>query len=216
MSGRWKVLHYVAKDIYQPVIIAPYYNITTGGFEIYVTSDLWSMASGVASFQWYHWDGSPITNISTPSTNFTVGALNTTRVLATTINNSTLDFNNALLYMNVTAQGQLPNTDTTTTFNHENFFHPFSLAEAELVDPAITLSYDNTTQNFTVEATTGIAVWAWLDNPAGTLLNFDSNGFLLLPGRPREISYTLKSDTTGGQWVDDVTVESLWNNTLSV
>lgn len=25
-DGRWKFLHYIAKDIYQPIIIAPYYN----------------------------------------------------------------------------------------------------------------------------------------------------------------------------------------------
>lgn len=214
-DGRWKILHYTAKDIYQPVIISPFYNITTGDLEIYVTSDLWSPASGIATFQWYHWDGTPITNLSAPSTAFTVGALNTTRVLATTIDNSTLDFNNALLYVNITAQGQLPNTDTTTTFNHENFFHAFSLADAELVDPGIELRYDNTTKNFTVEATTGIAVWTWLDYPAGALLNFAENGFLLLPGRPREVGFTLKSDSTGGAWVDGVTVESLWNNTLA-
>ena len=135
--------------------------------------------------------------------------------MATTLDNSTLDFNNAILYMNVTAQGQLPNTEYTTTFNHENFFHAFSLANAALVDPEIKLTYNNSTQNFTVEATSGIAVWTWLDYPSGALLNFDSNGFLLLPGRPREVCYTLKSDSTGGEWVDGVTVESLWNNTLA-
>ena len=213
--GRWKVLHYTAKDIYQPVIISPFYNILTGDLEIYVTSDLWSPASGIAYFQWYHWDGTPITNISTPSTIFTVGALNTTRVLTATLDYSTLDFNNALLYMNITAQGQLPNTNITmTTFNHENFFHASSLAEAELVDPGIVLTYDNETKNFTVEAKTGIAVWTWLDYPAGPLLNFAQNGFLLLPGRKREVEVTVKRDGTAGEWVGGVTVESLWNNTL--
>jgi beta-mannosidase len=214
-AGRWKVLHYIAKDVYRPVIISPFYNITTGDFQIYVTSDLWSPATGTASFQWYQWDGVPITNISTPSTTFTVGALNTTRVYATTIDKSTLNYNNAILYMNITAEGQLPNTNTTTAFTHENFFHARSLAEAELIDPGITLTYSADTDNFTVEATSAIAVWTWLDYPAGVLLNFDSNGFLLLPGQPREISYTLKSDTTNGSWVNKVTVESLWNNTLA-
>ena len=215
LQGRWKVLHYIGKDIYQPVIISPFYNITTGEFEIYVTSDLWSSASGTANFQWYHWDGSPITNMSTPSTNFTVGALNTTKVLTQMLDNSTLDYNNAVLFMNMTAQGRLPNTNVTRTFNHENFFHAFSLADAELVDPGLTLQYDNSTKNFTVTATKGVAAWTWLDNPAGTLLNFDSNGFLLLKGQSRRVGYTLKSDDTSGDWVNQVTVESLYNNTLS-
>ena len=183
--------------------------------EVYVTSDLWSSATGIATFQWYTWDGTPITNVSTPSVNFTVGALNTTQVLAANTQNITLDFNNAILYMNVSAQGSLPNTNTTQTFNHNNFFHANTLADANLVDPGLQLSYSNTTKNFTVEATTGIAAWVWLDYPAGPLLNFDNNGFLLLPGQPMEVGYTLKSDDTGGAWVDEVTVESLWNNTLS-
>jgi len=215
VSGRWKVLHYTTKDIYQPVIISPFYNITTGLFQIYVTSDLWTPASGIANFQWYHWNGTPISNLSIPSTDFTVGSLNTTFVYTTTIVNGSLDYHNALLYMKIIASGQLPNTNTTTTLNHENVFHPFSLADAELVDPGITLSYSNETKNFTIEATTGIAVWTWLDYPAGVLVNFDWNGGLLLPGQPREVGYTLKSDTTGGEWVDRVTVESLWNNTLA-
>lgn len=215
LQGRWKVLHYTAKDIYQPVIISPFYNITTGDLEIYVTSDLWSPATGTANFQWYHWDGTPITSINTPSTPFTVGALNTTLVYTTVLDNSTLDLNNAILYLDITANGQLPNTDSTTTFYHENFFHPFSLAEAELVDPGLVLAYDNQTEKFTVEATTGVAVWTWLDYPAGPLLFFDDNGFLLLPGTKKEVGYRLERDETGGKWVGNVTVTSLWDNKLA-
>ncbi|MCJ1422575.1 hypothetical protein MMC29_000455 [Sticta canariensis] len=215
-DGRWKVLHYVAKDIYQPIIISPFYDGTSGNFEIYVTSDLWSSASGTAIFQWYQWDGTPITNTGTPpSAKFNVGALNTTRVLAENTNDFDIDFDSAVLYLKISAQGQLPNSDEIRNFYHENYFHPFPLSKAKLVDPGITLSYSNTTKNFTVEATTGVAVWTWLDNPAGTLLNFDANAFILLPGQPREVGYTLKSDSTGGDWVDEVTVQSLWNNTLA-
>ena len=117
--------------------------------------------------------------------------------------------------MNISAQGQLPNTNTATTFTHENFFHAESLANAKLVNPGLRLTYDSSAQVFTVDATSGVAVWTWIDYPAGVLLNFDMNGFLLLPGQPREVGYTLKNDTTNGSWVEQVTVESLWNNTLA-
>ena len=83
------------------------------------------------------------------------------------------------------------------------------------MDPGILMTYDDETKQFAVEATTGIAVWTWLDYPAGPLLNFEDNGFLLLPGRKRQVGYTLKSDSSGGEWVGGVTVESLWNNTLA-
>ena len=180
-----------------------------------MTSDLWSSTSGTAFFQWFQWDGTLIANLSIASTSFIVGALNTTRVYATTIDNSTLDYNNAVLYMNISAQGQLPNTNDTMTFTHENFFHAESLANANLVDPGLRLTYDSSTKVFTIEATSGVAVWTWIDYPAGVLLNFDVNGFLLLPGQPREVGFTLKSDTTNGAWVEQVTVQSLWNNTLA-
>ena len=180
-----------------------------------MTSDLWSSASGNAFFQWYYWNGTLITNVGIPSISFTVGALNTTRVYATTIDNSMLDYNNTILYMNISAQGQLPNTNTAMTFKHENFFHADSLANARLVDPELRLTYDSSVQVFTIKATSGIAVWTWIDYPAGVLLNFDTNGFLLLPGQPKEVGYTLMSDTTDGSWVEQVTVESLWNNTLT-
>ena len=180
-----------------------------------MTSDLWSSASGTAFFQWYQWDGTLITNVSIPPTSFTVGALNTTLVYATTIDNATLDYNNAILHMNISAQGQLPNTNATSMFTHENFFHADSLADANLVDPGLRLTYNSSLQLFTIEATTGVSVWTWIDYPAGALLNFDTNGFLLLPGDPKEVGYTLKNDTTNGSWVEQVTVESLWNNTLA-
>ena len=215
-DGRWKVLHYAAKDIYEPIIISPFYNVTTGDLEVYVTSDLWSPASGVAIFEWYKWDGTPITTHSLPSsTSFTVGALNTTCVLGFNTDDIGLDFADAVLYVNVSARGNLPNSRTRQTFNHENFFTAVPLSQAKLADPGLRLSYSNTTKNFTVEATTGVAAWTWLDYPAGALVNFDSNGFWLLPGRPREIDLNLKSDDTGGEWVMGVTVESLWNNTVA-
>jgi len=130
------------------------------------------------------------------------------------LHNSTVDFNNAILYMNLSAEGYLPNTNTPTTFTHENYLHPSPFSTANLVDPGIHLTHSNPTKTFTVEATTGIAIWTWLDHQAGTLLNFDSNGFVLLPGRPMEVGYTVKSDGTGGRWVGEVTVGSLWDNTL--
>ncbi|KAL6721982.1 hypothetical protein ACLMJK_001087 [Lecanora helva] len=214
-DGRWKVLHYIAKDIYQPIIISPFYNITTGAFEIYVTSDLWTPASGTASFQWYTWSGAPITTPTFASVDFTVGALNTTRVLATTLTPSNIDFTNSILYMNITATGQLPNSDTTTTFTHSNDFHPSPLSSARLVDPGLKLTYCNDTQTFTVEATRGVAIWTWLDYPAGAVVHFDANGFLLLKEEKREVGFSVVSDETGGEWIEGVTVESLWNNTLA-
>lgn len=219
-SGRWKVLHYIAKDIYQPVIISPFFNRTTGDLSVYVTSDLWESATGSANFSWYDWSGNKL-NISTPSSaEVNVGAINTTKVLQTNtfdvLNTTGYAYSNVVMRMETEVQGQLPNSNETSTFRHENWFHASPLSSAALVDPGLELSYSNSTKNFSVTATTGVAAWVWLDYGDGAVLNFDSNGFWLLPNETREVSYTIKSDTTNGGWIDGVTVESLYNNTIPI
>lgn len=219
-DGRWKVLHYVAKDIYQPVIVASYWNYTTGDLTAYVTSDLWSAANGTVDFTWYDWSGKPLLPAlqTTTSVTFTVGALNTTQVLHTNTHNYTFPLSSAVLKINITATGALPNAPhaNLTTFIHTSFFHPtLSLRDAHLVDPGLQLTYSASTKIFTVAATTGVSAWTWLDAPAGVLGNFDSNAFWLVPGEARDVAFTLKNDMTGGTWVDGVTVQSLWNFTLS-
>lgn len=215
-DGRWKVLHYAAKDIYEHVIIAPYYNITTGNLSVWVTSDLWEAAAGTATFTWYDWSGNKLPVNTSSSVSFDVGAINSTQVLQTFTTNilANYDLTNVVMHMSVSASGSLPNTNTTRTFRHDNWFHPTALRDAQLVDPGLQLSYSNSTQNFSVTATSGVAAWVWLDYPAGAVLNFDSNAFWLAANETREVGYTVKSDSTNGGWISGVTVESLWNQTL--
>jgi beta-mannosidase len=219
-DGRWKVLHYVAKDIYQPIIIASYLNDTTGEITAFVTSDLWSEAQGTASLAWYDYNGT----ILAPPTNvpFTVGALNTTRVLQIDSNSLPYDLASSLLKLNITATGSLPNTNTNTntneikTFTHSFIFASNTLNTVHLCDPGLVLSYSNETVNFTVQATKAVAAWVWLDLPAGVLGNFDSNAFWLLPSDgAKEVGFTLKDDGGKSGWQGKVTVRSLWNNTQS-
>ena len=223
-GGRWKMLHYIAKDIYQNVIVASYWNYTTGDLTAYVTSDLWNSSQGTVDFTWYDWNGTKLNNTSTPrSAEFTVGALNTTKVLQANTNNYTFDLSNAVLRMSLAATGVLPNSksSTNTTFTHEYFFHPtLSLAppHAKIVDPGLQLkrpSNGSSDLTFTVTATTAVSAWTWLNMPEGVSGNFDSNGFWLIPNTPREVRFTLKNDTTGGSWIQSVTVSSLWDFTTA-
>ncbi len=204
-------MHYVAKDIYQPVIIASYWNYTTGDMTAYVTSDLWEDATGMATFTWLDYRGK---KLSTPSlVPFTVGALNTTQVFQ--VNTSTLAFplSNALLQMSVTASGTLPNSKVCKTFKHESFFHDWNLNTVDLVDPGLVLDFNNKTEKFILEATSGVAAWVWMDYPAGVRGNFEENAFWLVPGCKREIGFTMIDNGGNVEWWRDVTVRSLWNNT---
>jgi len=219
-DGRWKVLHYAAKDRYEPIIVAPYFDRTTGNLTVWVTSDLWTPAQGKATFTWYDWSGNEIvvpSNFSAPSVDFEVGALNSTKVLQTFTMNvlQAHDPSNAILRMQVSAQGKLPNSNQVRTFRHENWFTPTGLRNAALVDPGLELSYSDVSQNFTVKATKGMAAWVWLNYPSGTVAHFDTNGFWLAANESRQVGYTVQSDTSSGKWIEEVTVSSIWNSTLA-
>ena len=219
-DGRWKVLHYAAKHAYEPVIIAPYFNTSTGDLSVWVTSDLWSPISGSATFEWYDWSGNKIdVNITAATADFTVGAINSTQVLQATqtaLLAALPDPRNAVLKMTVEAIGSLPNTNPniTRTFRHEAWLWASPLKDAALVDPGLELEYSDRTRNFTVRATKGVAAWVWLEHGPGVLGNFDENAFWLGKGEEREVGFKVKSDETDGKWIGDVTVQSLWNMTL--
>jgi len=207
------------------VIIAPYYNVTTGNLSVWVTSDLWEAVSGTVTFTWMDWSGKELSTNLTKSVDFEVGAINSTQVLQTFTTESLADYDltNVVLHMTVEADGSLPvginlltsqwdyeliltsqNTNETLTFRHDNWFHPTALRDAQLVDPGLSLTYSNSTKNFTVAASTGVAAWVWLDYGSGAVVAFDSNAFWLEPGQPREVGYKVKSDSTGGGWIGTV------------
>ena len=216
-DGRWKVLHYVAKDIYSQVIIAPYFDMNTKNLSVWVTSDLWQSVKGKATFDWYDWSGNKL-NVQTPSSvNVEVGALNSTQILQTFTSKilKNTDPTNAVLRMSVTTTGKLPNSDTTQTFEHTNWLNPTALRDAKLVDPGLQMSYAKSAKAFTVTASNGVAAWVWLDYPAGAVVSFSANAFWLAKGESKTVTYTVKSDTTKGNWINGVTVQSLWNQTLS-
>lgn len=39
----------MARDIYRPLMVSPFWNYRTGDLEVYVTSDLWDSLSGTVS-----------------------------------------------------------------------------------------------------------------------------------------------------------------------
>lgn len=216
-DGRWKVLHYTAKDRYQPVIIAPYFNRTTSNLTVWVTSDLWKSVKATTKLTWYDWAGQDLGIKKNKTAKFEVGAINSTQILQTFTTDilSGHDSTNAILRMQVEAKGRMPNSNRTQMFRHENWFTPTGLNRAQLTDPGLALSHSKTSKKFSVTAEKGVAAWVWLDYPAGAVVHFDDNGFWLLPKETRQVGYSVQSDTTDGKWVEAVTVASIWNQTLS-
>jgi beta-mannosidase len=234
-DGRWKVLHYTAKDIYQPVVLAPIYNLTTGTLDLYVVSDLWSDVQGFATVRWVDWTGSPLNNsIGNGSyTNggntlqFTIGALNATKIFTmnlTQLTSSGLNASNALLAANLSATGTLPNasptngSSATQTYSHANYFTATPLSQAALIDPGLIIKHDNASQQFVVQASTGVAAWTWValdPQDAGVIVVFDRNGFFAMPGEEHRLGYKVLQNNGTTGWEARVGVSSIWNNTLS-
>lgn len=212
------MLHYTAKDAYEPIVIAPYFDRETGNLTVWATSDLWDSVSGKAEFQWYDWEGEKLSISGDGDVPLTIGAINSTKVfqMNTTEALKAYDEDNAILRMQVSTTGKMPNSDVVQTFKHENWFHPRALKYAKLVDPGLELSYDSASKNFSITATKGMAAWVWLDYPSGAVVHFDSNGFWLAKDETRMVGYTVQKDETYGTWVDGVTVESMWNQTLAM
>ncbi|CAI6248673.1 unnamed protein product [Periconia digitata] len=232
-DGRWKVLHYVAKDAYEPVIIASFHNASTQALDIWVLSDLWTTISASVSLTWYDWSGAPLQDINTNTnntleeaagTNITVHPINGTKILSSNLDTLLAGHppTNALLAMHVTAQGTLPNSNASTTFSHTSWFHASPLVSAEMQDPGLQLTHNNVTDTFTMTATKGVAAWVWLDYPSsssngasqggGTVVSFDDNGFWLGKGEVKELGFRVKKDDSEGGWKGGVTARSLWDN----
>ncbi|KAL2819589.1 glycoside hydrolase superfamily [Aspergillus cavernicola] len=216
-DGRWKVMHYVSRDIYQPIIVSPFWNYTTSDLEVYVTSDLWDSAKGTVNLTWLTLSGHPIAdNAGTPTTlPFTVGAINTTIVYNTNIRDLNFpDPRDAILIISVSGQGHLPNSEDITSFAHENYFTPAFPKDLAIVDPQIELSYDTQTKVFTVEAKAGVSLYTWLDYPAGLVGYFEQNAFTLVPGQKKHIRFVVQENHSNSEWQRDVTVRSLWDQTV--
>ncbi|KAH7336186.1 putative beta-mannosidase [Rhexocercosporidium sp. MPI-PUGE-AT-0058] len=210
-DGRWKMLHYIVKNVFKPVIMAPSFNYTTGALEVYAVSDLWSTASGTAKVTWYDWSGNVL---NTSSRSVEIGAINTTITFQMNTQNLRFNVSNAVAKFEIEAQSTPPHLTGPATYTQESWFHAVPLKDQAMVDPILKMTYDDSKDKFIVSAENGVAAWVWLDHPSGVVGNFEDNGFWLVPGEVKEVGFKVKRDDTAGEWAKSVTVRSLWDNKL--
>lgn len=235
-EGRWKVLHTTMKNIYQPVIVAPVWNVSSGMLDVYAVSDLWTEVRGQVELGWVDWSGNALPNVSTGGGggggdgrfDFVVGGLNSTVLTSVNISAltgggnrtaSTSGFNasNALFVANITATGTPVNTNATRTYTHINYFTPTPLSKAALVDPGLTVEYDRIADDFVVTASKGTSIWTWLQlslDDDAVVANLNDNAFLLRRGEQKRVQYKVLSGGSEG-WQGRVTVRSIWDFTQS-
>ncbi|KAJ9138989.1 Glycoside hydrolase family 2 protein [Coniochaeta hoffmannii] len=214
------------RDIYQPVIVAPVWNASSGMLDVYAVSDLWTEVRGRVEMEWVDWAGKALPDVTGSGSkfDFAIGGLNST-VLAsvnigalTRVGNGTapatgFNASNALFVANITATGTPVSTGRTKTYMHTNYFTPTPLANAALVDPGLSVKYDRAADDFVVTASRGISVWTWLQlnlEDDAVVANFDDNAFLLRRGEGRRVKYRVLSGGSEG-WQGRVTVRSIWD-----
>ncbi|KAH0589713.1 putative beta-mannosidase A [Termitomyces sp. J132] len=215
-SGRWKVLHYGLTEIFAPVTIYPFWTASNETLQILAISDRWEDVNGSAQATWYDWMGR---SLKTTSFDFTVPTLNNSLLYEAQGLNNILpngrDAADVFLHLNVTA-----NVDGKKVTS-EQFFTPTSLANAHLLDPQISVTRGQDL-TFTLSAKGGVGAWTWIDHPSGTIGIFvdketgsPSNGFYLIPGIDRTLSFILNPALSKVKNPDpaDFVVRSLWNNT---
>ncbi|KAI0354764.1 glycoside hydrolase [Trametes cingulata] len=215
-SGRWKVLQYGMANIFQPVVIYPFWTPENQTLEVLVTSDRWDPVEGTAQLTWYDWSGNELNSSTTP---FSVPSLNNSLILQAQGLENILpqgkDAADVWMLLNLTAEAD------NRTVTHEQYFAPVSLASTNLVDPAINVTA-GPNLTFTLSAQGGVAPFTWLDHPAGTVGFFADNttglplnGFFLVPGIDRTVQFIPNSQLSKVADPDpaEFVVRSLWNNT---
>ncbi|KAH8077515.1 glycoside hydrolase family 2 protein [Cristinia sonorae] len=215
-SGRWKVLNYGMADIFSPIAVFPFWTPTNETLEVRVLSDRWETVHADLEMKWFDWKGK---SLGTLRKQVTVPSLNSTVAFARTGLKNILPkgVNAGDAFMRLRVTGKVDGKSTVS----EQYFTPTSLAVANLVDPQVLLTH-KTGLTFTVSAKEGVAAWAWIDHPAGTVGYFadtstglPSNGFFLIPGEDRTVRFVpnrlLSKDAAPNP--KDFVVRTLWDNT---
>ncbi|KAI1109677.1 glycoside hydrolase family 2 protein [Nemania sp. NC0429] len=219
-NGRPKVMYHATKDVFNPVIVWPFYNQDTDVLDVWAISDKWQAVSAELTMSWLDWEGHKLKG-PTPSKlsgaaglgkhTFRIGAINATKVASYANLKAGFDQKNpeqnALLRLSIT---------TNQGDKHTSWFHPAPLASAPLRDPrlrvqAITFGLHDTV-SFLVTAVDAVAAWVWLDHPSSVRGYFDQNGFWLSKGESKVVTFKVWNDfTRRGSWTRDVTARSMWN-----
>jgi beta-mannosidase len=215
-GGRWKLLHYGVRDLFRPVIIAPYFDAQSGRLEVWVTSDLLVAVEGTARMEWYDWVGQRLMPRGTVQAAVSVGPVNSTLVWSVDVGALPFSMDNAVAILSIDAV-TVTGGHLRKEYKHTHPFYPIPFSSLQvqrnLRDPHLRLSYsaENGTFEFTVDSD-AVAAWVWLDHPKGVRGYFTENGFWMVPGK-RVVGFVIWDDRTGGGWVHGVRVGSLWDLT---
>lgn len=185
--GRWKALHYMARQFYAPLLVSGLEDMDAGTVEIHVTSDLGETVSGEAK-----WTLTDVAGklIDSGSQSVAIAARQNQLV-------QTLDFQdqiqkhgkrNVMLWLELTAAGEVVSS------NFVSFARPKHM---ELQNPEIKVEVQSLADGgyqVTLSAEKP-ALWTWLE-VGGDPAQFSDNFFHLLPGEPVTVRVSMETPLT--------------------
>ena len=189
--GRWKALHYMAKDFYAPLLVSGVEDLQTGTVEIFLTSDRLADCAGEVRWTLVTVAGE---TVATGSCDVRIAAQTSARV-------ATLELaedlalhgpRNLLLDIAFAMQGE------RVAGNLVHFARPKHIA---LQQPGIALRVEpQSARQCTVTLTAEKpALWAWLALD-GVALRCSANYFHLLPGVPVRVEVKTDEPLSAAQW----------------
>ncbi|MEM7111802.1 MAG: glycoside hydrolase family 2 protein [Chloroflexota bacterium] len=198
--GRWKTLHYMARDFFAPLLVSGLDDWEKGTVEIHVTSDLLEEKMGEVDWQLTTATGEPIERGTLP---VAIAANGNTVVETLDLKTAVSQYgpNNLLLWLDLTVDDTIVSTNLVLMARPKHL-----LLEEPHVQTAV--SPLSSTQ-FTVTLTTKRpALWAWLELPHHNA-SYSNNFVHLAPNEPTTIIITLEDDEVTDTIMNTLRVSSL-------
>jgi beta-mannosidase len=179
--GRWKALHYLAKEFYAPLLVSGVEDAQAGTVELHVTSDLCEPQAGTLAWSLTDLAGQALAGAELPAA---IAPQANTLVTTLELNEALQRHGtrNLLLWLELTVDGRRVSSNLVT------FARPKHL---ELTDPGITAAVEPAGDGaFTVTlAAERPALWTWLELERDEA-RFSENFLHLRPGQPAVITVT--------------------------
>ena len=198
--GRWKALHYMARNFNQPVLVSAVEDAKTGKVDIHLTNDLREASAGVVAWRLTNAAGKSLAHGKQPAT---VEPLSSALVQTIDLGEYLAKHGprDLLLWLEYSVKGKKVSTNFAT------FARPKHL---ELAEPEISLGVEALGNNqFAVTLTAAKpALWAWLEL-AGTDAKFSDNYMHLYPNSPHRVVVTPSGPMTLKQFTKALSAHSL-------
>lgn len=207
-GGKWKMLHYFARNFFAPVLVSP--SVTsTGDLEIHLISDYLEDKETLLKVSVYKWNS--LTPINETLNTHTLNKASVTKVLSKNLED----------YLNAAGCGQnavkscflhFSLTSSGDNISPDNFLFPGPLKELTGFEAAkitvASVTHGTKVNTFEIDIRTDrVALFVWLEanDVAG---QFSDNGFLLVTPN-RTIEFVAKDDVTSDKLKQAITIVSL-------